>query len=268
MGAGLDGNGITPKGKEKTMKKLFVFLVITAFIGVMIGMGWSGSADPKIAVINKGVNNKSTVDYLNEDDLTSDSDGAVASQQSIKAYVDNDEGRISRVVVLDDLSDFSTWAGNTASDADSGSSYYQMVANSIYIVDAIAIMNSTTGLLSPLSTRGGVTLHLPLATATNDYQTVEVMWAQRDSGTSATQVAFELYVASAPLAGTTSYAGTGAITAKQNMTGMATSGSSTITTFSIGPSYNINSVGESGVWMLMNDSATSAIYKREGGIFP
>jgi len=173
-----------------------------------------------------------------------------------------------KVVVLDDFADFSTWAGNSVSDAESGSSYYQTVAGKIYVVDPIAIMNSTTGKLADISARAGVTLHLPLATATNDYQTVEVMWAQRNSGTSATPVAFTVYVFPAPLAGTTSYTGTGAITAHQNMSGMATSGSSTITTSSTAGSYNINSVGESGVWMLMNDSAVSAIYKREGGIFP
>ena len=253
------------------MKKLFVFLVITAFIGVMIGMGWSGSADPKIAVINKGVNNKSTVDYLNEDDLTSDSDGAVASQQSIKAYIDNDEGRATRVVVIDDAADLSTWAGDTASMAASGVSYYQMVANKIYIVDVVAMLNSTAGAAGNLGTLGGVTFHLPLATSASDYDTVKVLYAQRDSGTSATQVAFTIEVWPAVGTGTTTWtigAVGGASFERQNMTGMATSGSSAMTTFVTNGSYNINSVGEYGEWMLMNDSATSAVMLRSGVMTP
>ena len=254
------------------MKKLFAFLVMTTFLGVVILGGAyviAGSADPKIAVINKGVNNKNTVDYLDEDDLASDSDGAVASQQSIKDYVDNDEGRISRIVVIYDMDQLSTWAGNNIDTAGSGSSYYQMESGKTYIVDAIALkLDNPT---QSYATIGGVTLHMPLAASTNDLQEVSVLYAQRDSGTSATPCAFDVYVFPAPLAGTTTwYVGAtgGPTVGRQNMTGMATSGSSTITTASEGPMATLNTVGEMATWILMNDSATSAVMKAWLGNMP
>jgi len=186
--------------------------------------------------------------------------------------IDN-QGRINqdKIVLLNNANQFSTWAGNNTSCAASGVSYYQMVAGRTYVVDVVAMLNSDLGKAGALGTLGGVTLHLPLATADNDYQTVEVMYAQRNSGTSATPVAFTVQVWPAPLAGTTTWAvGAlgGASMGRQNMVGMATSGSSVMTTFSATGSYNINAIGEYGIWQLMNDSATSAVMKRSGVMTP
>jgi len=125
------------------MKKLFAFLVMTAFLGVMILGGAyviAGSADPKIAVINKGVNNKNTVDFLNEDDLVSDSDGAVASQQSIKAYV-------------------AVYSHAKVTEVDlSGTSYYNITAPGVYFIND---HESTVG----TRVASGVSIMLPKITS-------------------------------------------------------------------------------------------------------
>lgn len=95
------------------MKRIFVLLVMTAFLGVVIWGGAyviAGSSDPKISVINKGVNNKNTVDYLDENDMASNSDGAVASQQSIVDYVN------TKRYVMVDMSATSVYTLSTAYD--------------------------------------------------------------------------------------------------------------------------------------------------------
>ena len=174
-----------------------------------------------------------------------------------------------KVVVINDMDQLSTWAGNNIDTARSGSSYYQMESGKTYIVDAIALkLDNPT---QSYATIGGVTLHMPLAASTNDLQEVSVLYAQRDSGTSATPAAFNVYVFPAPLAGTTTwYVGAtgGPTVGRQNMTGMATSGSSTITTASEGPMATLNTVGEMATWILMNDSATSAVMKAWLGNMP
>ena len=175
----------------------------------------------------------------------------------------------NRVVVINDMDQLSTWAGNNVDTAMSGSSYYQMEAGKTYIVDAVALkLDNPT---QSYATSGGVTLHMPLASSTNDLQDVSVLYAQRDSGTSATPVAFNVYVFPAPLAGTTTwYVGAtgGKTVGRQNMTGMATSGSSTITTASEGPMATMNTVGEMATWILMYDSAVSAVMKAWLGNMP
>ena len=94
------------------MKRIFVLLVMTAFLGVVIwgGVAISGSSDPKISVINKNVNGKNNVDYLDEDDMASNSDGAVVSQQSLVKYVN------TKRYVMVDMSATSVYTLSTAYD--------------------------------------------------------------------------------------------------------------------------------------------------------
>ncbi|HDZ25510.1 MAG TPA: hypothetical protein ENH65_03245 [Candidatus Aminicenantes bacterium] len=176
--------------------------------------------------------------------------------------VDN-AGRVNqeKIVELSAITAFSTWGA----PAVSGSSYYQMEDGVTYIVDPVALVLSRGDV--PLNTGGGVTLHLPLADADSHLTESKVIWAQGDSGTSATPVAFTIQVWPAPLAGSTVFRGSALAVGSQNMTAMATSGSSVISTGVVG-SWNINSVGESGVWILVDESATSGVFIREGGIFP
>ena len=157
------------------MKKILVFLVIAAFIGVMAGMVYSGSADPKIAVINKGVNNKSTIDYLNEDDLTSDSDGAVASQQSIKAYVDAQVINRASIVVSTFATGVTTYTV-TAADGN------------VWLIDASLVTSSTStdangfGANIGLYTDANVHVLLP-TTITEDMDGQPMTFYKSDSGT-------------------------------------------------------------------------------------
>ena len=175
--------------------------------------------------------------------------------------VDN-AGRVNQenIVELSSITTFSTWSG-----AASGSSYWQMEAGKTYVVDPIGLANSNGSVA--FTTVGGVTLHLPLADGDSHFTTSKVIWAQGDSGTSATPIAFTIQVWPAPLAGTTVFRGNALAVGSQNMTGMAESGSSVVTTGVVG-SYNINAAGETGTWILVDKSATSAFMLRSGVMTP
>lgn len=162
------------------------------------------------------------------------------------------------IVYLSGITVFSTWG-----DATTGSSYYQMRDGITYVVDPIALVNSRPDV--PLNAGGGVTLHLPRSDKDSHESISRVIWAQGDSGTSGTPVAFTIQVWPAPETGTTSFRA-GAY-GSQNMTQMATSGTSVITT-GVNGSYNINSVGETGTWILFEKSATSAVMLRSGVMTP
>ena len=183
-------------------------------------------------------------------------DGAISVYDSsgATAYSVDPQGRVNqdKVVYLSTITDFSTWGG-----AASGSCYYQMLVGRTYIVDPVALLLGNANV--PLVTGGGVTLHLPLAASGSDYTDSTVIWAQgSDSGSSDTVTPlFDVQVWPAPLSGATSFREDGVL-GSQNMTLMANSGASPVTTGYTG-SYNINSVGQFGTWKLINNSAVSAV---------
>jgi len=168
----------------------------------------------------------------------------------------SNQGQINNqnIVMIDNIDDLSAWADTT------GASYFQMEWGKTYIVDPHAIATSNDG--SPAGATvfanewaSSVSAILPLATATSHKESVTVTWATTGDfagGSGVTAVG----VWSAPYAGVTAY---GHLSGQiQNMTGMATSGSSVITVMSGTSSQNINSYGDTETWQMFNESAVSA----------
>ena len=240
-------------------KKDIIIVLICAIVLVVSGIVIAGSADPKIMVVNKAVNGKPAVDYLDEDDMDTDSNGAVASQQSIKAYVDNESdyinggGKGDDVVYIDNVSDLSTWSGAAA-----GSSYFQTEAGKTYIVDVQSIVTSGTAPTSGVSTQAfsAVSAMLPLATTTSTKKFVQIVLAQVGSGTSAAPIPFTCEIWPAVPTGTTMFRGSGALKTSQNMLGAAAG----VTPYTVGVTgyHNLNDIGESMKYGLVYNAAVSA----------
>lgn len=152
-------------------KKTIIALLCAICLIATTGFLFAGASDPKVPVINKAVNGRPTVDYLDEDDMTTDSNGAVASQQSIKAYVDNQDNLL-------ELSGTTVGGYTVAASYIDTYDKFVLGATNVFVSDA-ELGNETP---CALETEGGVTVTVPTPTATTDGWEITLFYG----GTSAT----------------------------------------------------------------------------------
>jgi hypothetical protein len=162
------------------MRKFTFFLALILVFAFMQGPSMARE-ETTISINGKNLGGYPYADYFDEDDMASDSAYGVASQQSVKAYVDNlaTFNPIAGVtVVVIDEDDLSTL---TSQAATSGQSVFWLDWGYFYVVDVMSLSNLVFNEAGTVFS--AVTAIAPKVTAANDGKTFGIMWGYPSGST-------------------------------------------------------------------------------------
>lgn len=115
-------------------------LKVSAWIQNAFTQGWITAPEPKVLTLTSLTMGETVTSILDEDAMGSDSDAALATQQSIKAYVDSQIGSVNSLQEVFDL-------GQTITIADTDNQTLAITNNdTTNNPDTVTITNTTSGL--------------------------------------------------------------------------------------------------------------------------